>query len=131
MIIIPDIAPIIATSTVGSVGILYDIYYIIIYTLCRDRQYEMQCYLDVETVFSSVVTGCYYAALIVHLFHLTLQDLLVVLLVCRVFDPLLLVPAISLISWSLSVQDFEPISELPGLEFYEVVIEKPKDLWLW
>ena len=91
----------------------------------------MQCYLDVETVFSFVVTGCYYAALVVHLFHLTLQDLLVVLLVCRVFDPLLLVPAISLISWSLSVQDFEPISELPGLEFYEVVIEKPKDLWLW
>ena len=101
-----------------------------IYSERIERQSE-QCYLDVETVFRFVVTGCYYAALVVHLFHLTLQDLLVVLLVCRVSDPLLLVPAMSVISWPLSVQDFKPIAELLRLEFYEVVIEEPQDLWLW
>ena len=68
--------------------------------------------------------------MVVHLVHLALQDLLVVLLVCRVSDPLLLVPTISSVSGAFSVQDLKPITEFPRLELYEDVIEEPLDLWL-
>ena len=128
MIIIPEIAPIIATSTVGSEGILCNNEY-----RCeeyKDRLRSEEHYLDVETVFSLVVAGGHHAALVIHLVHLALQDLLVVLLVCCVPDPLLLVPTISVISGALSLQDFKPITELPILELDEVVIEEPLDLWL-